>query len=215
MFVGHYSASIVAKAVSPKTPFWVLLISAQFVDVFWAIFILSGLEKVKLDPELLSNPLDLYYMPFTHSLAATFFWAIFAFVLVRYIPNLKFTFKQGLIVSCVVASHWVLDLIVHRPDLLVYDEIKVGFGLWDFPMTELIIEIALVVLSVLYLCNKVSFSPTYKRRMIYFGVLLILLQLSSVFGPIPQSVHLLVLASLFIYIGLAFVGFFSERNTIS
>jgi len=212
MFVGHYSASIVAKAVSPKTPLWLLLVAAQLVDIFWTSFVLLGIEKVRLDFSLLSNPLDLYFMPFTHSLAATFFWAVIAYVLVRLIPRLNLTVKQSFIIAAVVASHWLLDLIVHRHDLLVFDDIKVGLGLWNYPIIALIVEVMLVAASVIFLCTKSSFSYLYKRRVIVFALVLVILQISSMFRAIPNTVSLLVMTSFSIYIGIAIVGYFMDRK---
>ncbi len=73
MFVGHYAASFVAKTVDKRIPLWVLFIAAQAVDVFWAVLVLLGVEKVRIAPGITaSNPLDLYYFPYTHSLVASF-----------------------------------------------------------------------------------------------------------------------------------------------
>ena len=51
-------------------------------------------------------------------------------------------------------SHWVLDLIVHRPDMPVLpgnmgDLPRLGFGLWTEPMIAAAVELALVVLGAL------------------------------------------------------------------
>jgi hypothetical protein len=46
MFIGHYGVSFAAKAIKPSIPLWVLFLAAQIVDVFWAIIVLLGIEKV-------------------------------------------------------------------------------------------------------------------------------------------------------------------------
>jgi len=75
MYMGHYAASFTAKAVDKRIPLWILFIVAQAADVFWAILVLFGIEKVRIVPGITaSNPLDLYYYPFTHSLLASFVW---------------------------------------------------------------------------------------------------------------------------------------------
>jgi hypothetical protein len=48
MFVGHYGLSFAAKRMNPHVPLWVLFIAVQLLDVFWAPFILAGIEKVRL-----------------------------------------------------------------------------------------------------------------------------------------------------------------------
>src|SRR5689334_23985237 len=68
MFVGHYGPSFAAKAVRKPIPLWVLFIAVQLLDVFWSIFVLLGIEKVHIVPGITAtNPLDLYYMPYTRS----------------------------------------------------------------------------------------------------------------------------------------------------
>ena len=64
-----YSAAFAAKAYASKIPLRTLFDAAQFVDFLWAIFILTGVEKARIVPGLMAgSPLDLFYMPFTHSL---------------------------------------------------------------------------------------------------------------------------------------------------
>ena len=69
MFVGHYGPSFAAKALKKSIPLSVLFIAVQLLDVFWSIFVLLGIEKVRIVSGITAtNPLDLYYMPYTHSL---------------------------------------------------------------------------------------------------------------------------------------------------
>src|SRR5438034_5643892 len=80
MFVGHYGVSFGAKKAEPAIPLWVLFIAVQLLDVLWAPFVLLGIEKVRIVPGFTaSNPLDLYYMPYTHSLVAAIGWSVVAF----------------------------------------------------------------------------------------------------------------------------------------
>src|SRR5216684_6212030 len=81
VFVGHYGPSLAAKALKKTIPLWVLFIAVQWVDVLWSIFVLLGIEKVRIVPGITAtNPLDLYYMPYTHSLIGSMPWSIAASV---------------------------------------------------------------------------------------------------------------------------------------
>jgi hypothetical protein len=56
----------------------------------------------------------------------------------------------GIVIGAVVFSHWVLDLLVHRPDLPILpgnaDHLPLlGFGLWEISMLSAIVELALVL----------------------------------------------------------------------
>src|SRR5213075_2653334 len=144
MFVGHYGVSFAAKQAEPGLPLWVLFIAVQLLDVLWAPFVLLGIEKVRIVPGITaSNPLDLYYMPYTHSLVAALLWSAGAFVVYRLAMPEGNT--AALVVAGAVFSHWVLDFVVHRPDLPLYDNAaKVGLGLWNLPAVALGLEALLL-----------------------------------------------------------------------
>jgi len=131
LFTGHYSVSFAAKSAEKRIPLWLLFVAVQFIDVLWSIFVLLGIEKVRIVPGITaSNALDLYYMPYTHSLLGVLCWSALAYAVCQFAPSLRGR-RIGLILSAAVFSHWILDLIVHRPDLALYDSVgKMGFG-WE------------------------------------------------------------------------------------
>ena len=130
MFVGHYGVGFAAKRVEPSIPLWLLFLAVQFLDVLWAPFVLLGIEKVRIVPGFTAtNPLDLYYMPFTHGLVAAILWSCAGGLAYQILarPSRR---QAGVVIGVAVFSHWVLDFIVHRPDLPLYDNsAKVGLGL--------------------------------------------------------------------------------------
>ena len=90
MFIGHYGPAYAIKAIRPTIPLWLLFVAVQLVDVGWALLVLLGVEKVRIVPGITaSNPLDLYYMPYTHSLAAAALWAGAAIVLGKLLPGVR------------------------------------------------------------------------------------------------------------------------------
>jgi hypothetical protein len=57
------------KKVEPTLPLWMLFLAAQLPDVLWAAFVLLEIEHYRILPGITASlPLDLYYMPYTHSL---------------------------------------------------------------------------------------------------------------------------------------------------
>src|SRR5215469_13047279 len=110
MFVGHYGPSFAGKALDKddRIPLWLLFIAVQFVDVLWAIFVLLGIEKARIVPGITaSSPLDLYYMPYTHSLVGAIGWSALAFVFCQLVPKLRGR-RTGMILALAVFSHWIL-----------------------------------------------------------------------------------------------------------
>src|SRR5439155_9333394 len=107
MFVGHYGVSFASKSADRSIPLWVLFIAVQLLDVAWAPFVLLGIEKVRIVPGITaSSPLDLYYMPYTHSLIAALLWSAGAFVIYRLWMRGDGNFA-ALVVAVAVFSHWV------------------------------------------------------------------------------------------------------------
>src|SRR5690242_6177777 len=126
MFVGHYGPGFAIKAVRPAITLWLLFIAVQLVDVAWSMLILLGIEKARIVPGITaSNPFDLYYMPYTHSLAAAILWSVAAGALSKVLLGLR-KWSSAAWIGAAVFSHWVLDWLVHRPDLPLYgDTMKV------------------------------------------------------------------------------------------
>src|SRR5438445_7187919 len=88
MFVGQYGVSFASKSADRSIPLWVLFLAVQLLDVVWAPLVLLGVEKVRIVPGITaSNPLDLYYMPYTHSLIAAVLWSLAASVAYRYLAR--------------------------------------------------------------------------------------------------------------------------------
>ena len=146
MFVGHYSAALAAKAVEPRGPLWAYVAAAQLVDIGWGVLVMAGIEKVRIDPSLPGSALDLYHMPWTHSLPAAVIWSVAAGAICRW--ALKWPGRVSGMVGAVVFSHWLLDWLVHRPDLLLWPGgEKVGLGWWNYPLPEQALEIGLLGLG--------------------------------------------------------------------
>jgi hypothetical protein len=210
MFAGHYSSALVAKAAAPRVPLWTLLIAAQFVDILWVIFVFSGLEHARLVPGLPSSPLDLYYMPYTHSLLATCFWSAIAFVVAQ--NGLRLGNGAALVVAATVASHWFLDLLVHRPDLpIAFGARKLGLGIWDYPVPAYLLEVLCIVVSM-WLCVR-SCGVTGRRLRPWLGFAggLVLLQTATAFGPLPTSLTGMLVSALALYLLIPWVGARVER----
>ncbi|MGH7492452.1 MAG: hypothetical protein ACREOO_08655 [bacterium] len=206
MFVGHYGVSFFAKRMDTSIPLWILFIAVQLVDVFWAIFVLLGIEKVRIVPGITAtNPLDLYYMPYTHSLLASCVWLGLGALGYRFLGTHPRTWRAGIIVGVAVFSHWILDFLVHRPDLPLYDDaFKTGLGLWNYPAFAFLLETGLMFGGMfLYLRASEPKTPLGKYGMPIFGILMLLLQSSVFFGPPPGSPAAVAITALFSYFAFA------------
>ena len=214
MFVGHYSVAFAVKSEQNKISLWVLFVAVQLLDFIWAPFVLLGVEKMRIAPGITAaNPLDLYYMPYTHSLIGALAWSALAFLIYKGTSRAKVS--AALIVALAVFSHWILDLIVHRPDLAIYDDtLKVGFGLWNYRGLEFGLEMAILVAGIIiYFKRNVVRSMVRKYSLIIFGVLLILIQTGNTFVSRPlSSDHAVAFTALISYTLFTAVAFLLEKK---
>ena len=210
MFVGHYGISFAAKKVAPSVSLATLFVAVQLLDVGWSILVLLGIEKVRIVPGITaSNALDLYYMPFTHSLIGALTWSLAAALVYRLVRP-RAAPISALVVGGAVFSHWVLDLLVHRPDLSLYDDTaKVGLGLWNFPAVELPLEIV-VLFGGLWL--YFGTGVTRRTGMVMFTILMAIIQVLNFLAPPPASDRAEALTALGAYVVLALgIGLLERR----
>ncbi len=196
MFIGHYVAALGAKKISPKVSLGTLLLASQFIDLLWPIFLLLGLEHVRIDPgNTVFTPLDFYDYPISHSLLAVFGWSL-GFGLVYY--AVRRSGRNAVILGALVLSHWVLDFISHRPDLPLIPggTTRVGLGLWNSFAASVMVETALFVVGAfLYLRAAKARDRVGKYALWAFLLLLAALYVANMFGPPPPGVQALAVAA--------------------
>ncbi|MGD0192830.1 MAG: hypothetical protein ABSD74_19000 [Rhizomicrobium sp.] len=187
MFIGHYGPAFGAKAALRAVPLWVFFLAVQWLDVVWSVLVLNGVEKVRIEPGYTeASPLVLYYMPYTHSLAGSLILsAMFGGV-----AALFFRGRRGLVLlvcAAAVFSHWILDLLVHKPDLWVYDDVKVGLGLWRWVWISLPLELVFLWLGA---WSYARFVPAKRGGNVWLWVFVAAMSAVQVygdFGPAPSS----------------------------
>ena len=214
MFVGHYGPSFAIKAIRPSIPLWLLFIAVQLVDVAWAVLVLLGVEKVRIVPGITaSNPFDLYYMPYTHSLVAAVLWALATVVLCKPWPGVR-KWPTAAAVGAAVFSHWMLDFLVHRPDLSLYDDtMKVGLGIWNYPVIALSLEALLLFGGmVMYLRRTKANNVVGRFGPPVFGILMLAIQSYIFFGPPPASPGAAAITALVSYALFAAVAEWLDRQ---
>ena len=184
MFIGHWAPALAVAAKRQRPGLGTLFIAAQLVDWAFFVFVLLGIEKMRLNPGISAvSPLDLYFMPYTHSLVGALVWGSGTTVVIWAILRDR---TAGLLVGAVVVSHWFLDLLVHMPDLTIAGSApKLGFGLWNYPAIEMPLELA-ITFGALWLYVRAR-RPQLGRALLLMALLLGL-QLFNWFGPVAIEV---------------------------
>lgn len=197
MFIGHWAPALLAAAASPRAPkLGTLFVAGQLVDWAFMAFLLTGVEEMRITPGITTmNPMDLYYMPYTHSLLGS---AVFAIAFAAILFLWRRDTVTAMIGGLVVLSHWFMDLLVHRPDLtLAGSPPKYGLGLWNFPVVAVPLELILLVGAfILYIrSTKGPIAPPIILLVVLLG-----LQAFDWLSPSPE--HYSIAFPL-----LAFIGF--------
>jgi hypothetical protein len=214
VFAGHYGPSFAIRAVRPDIPLWVLFLAAQLIDIVWAMLVLAGIEKLRIVPGITAaNPLDLYYMPYTHGLVAALSWSVGAAVVCRWAFRWK-GWSAAAWVGAAVMSHWVADWLVHRPDLPLYgDSLKVGLGLWNHVVLSFGLEVLVLVGGLwLYMSRTRGLTPVGRFGPIVLLVLMLAVQVASLIGPMPPSPATVAASGLVAYVAFAAVAAWIDRQ---
>ena len=214
MFVGHYSAAFIAKRLEPRLPLWSLLLAVQLVDVVWAVLVLLGIERATIDFSLPGNPLVLSYMPYTHSLPATLLWSVLAGLIGMLIwSGGKRKLALAVTLGFTVASHWLLDLLVHRHDLALWGSShKIGLGLWNLPLLSFGLEVILLLGSVWFLARSGNWAQQRNRALAGLCLGLLALQVASQFAAPPSSLQQMVASALAVFLLVPLAGRWVEAS---
>jgi hypothetical protein len=195
MFIGHFAVALAAKKAAPHTSLGTLFIASQFIDLLWPLFVLVGVEHVRIVPGITAvTPLDFYDYPYTHSLLAVLFWGILLGILHVVV---KRDVRAGLVVSLCVLSHWLLDLLTHRPDLPIglSGDSRWGIGLWNSFAGTLLVESALFAGGVYLYASSTSAKNGVGRVGFWsLAATLFVVYLANLFGPPPPSVSMIAIA---------------------
>jgi len=217
MFVGHYGVAFLVKRFEKQIPLWQLFLAVQFVDVLWCVFILLGVEKARITQDYRGSlPLDLSYMPYTHSLIAAIVWSI-----VAYLACWSFALKSkpsaqrvSLLVALAVLSHWILDWLVHRPDLPLYDNAhKMGLALWNYPLAALVLETG-IYFGGMWLYLRATSATTFpgKYGMAILGFVILAIQVIVFWWPVLPNANIAAVVFLVGYLQLAAAAGWLEKK---
>jgi len=210
MTTGHFGFGLGVKAKARFVPLWILMISTYLLDFIFIILMSFGIESFKsINPTHPSYGAVIIHAYYSHSLVGALLISGVAGIIAKFIWDNK----TGFVIGIVAFSHWILDLIVHRPDLPILPGNAgnlplLGFGLWKIPIASVILELIIVGVSVyLYYksaMNSIDKSNENKTR-VYLAVgtsgLLLLALLTSDFGGFSLSLNILIMLLLIVLCG--------------
>jgi hypothetical protein len=208
MFVGHYAPALVLRARVMDAPLWALFLAAQLVDVAFFLLCFPGVERF-VDKPGEHPPFEVTSGVVTHSLAATPLWALGAFVAGAAWRGAR----VGAALAAATASHWLLDLIVHVPDLPLglTQQPAVGLGLWRRPLLSFGLEMVLLAGSYLLLRPRLAAHERARADRLVPAMALVQGLYHFQLVPLPPSQALMALGALAGFVLLAAAAWSIER----
>jgi len=212
MFLGHYGVAFAARRAAPRTSLGTTIFAAQWLDELWPILLLAGVEQVRIVPGLMAaSALDFVSYPISHSLVTALGWAVLI-GLVYYVVR---RYGRGAwIVGASVASHWLLDAPMHRPDLPLWpgSHTFVGLGLWNSLWATIVIELALFATGiVLYVRGTRALDRIGSWGLWAMVALLVFFFIGGTMGAPPPDARALALTTLGLWLFVPW-GWWVDRH---
>jgi FtsH-binding integral membrane protein len=189
MFVGHFALGLAAKRATPRVSLATLFAAAQLADLLWPFLLAAGVEQVRIDPgNTAFTPLDFVSYPYSHSLVMLIVWGValgYGYTTLRRQNGRTFA-----VLAALVVSHWVLDVVTHRPDMPIYPGgPRFGLELWRSVPATIAVESAMFAAAVWIYARATRPRDRIGRwSLVGMVALLVVSYLAAAFGPPPPSV---------------------------
>jgi membrane-bound metal-dependent hydrolase YbcI (DUF457 family) len=189
MFIGHFALAFASKRAAPAVSLGTLFLACQFADLLWPTLLALGLERVEIEPgNTLVTPLKFVSYPYSHSLVMLLAWAALFALVYRIVKGSRPAAIAT--IAALVFSHYILDVITHRPDMpvTINGPARLGLGLWNLPGTTLALE------SVMFIVGTAVYAGVTRERdragRIGFLALIVVLSafyFAALYGPPPPN----------------------------
>ena len=227
MFIGHYGPAIYDVVRSGKVKLWQAFLAVQAMDIVFCLLVPFGLEGASSirDGQLVFD------IDYSHSFVGAIVIAFLAAGLYRLTNRGDAGSMRGFwIIFLLAFSHWPLDWLVHRPDLVWVpgSETYLGLGLWDYAWPTYWLEVALLGTAVAFWLAKTK-GPLWTTIAAWITVaLLSVIQFFSItsmtlqqqagtldIAALPSGTPFAITGLLF-FVGIAaWIGFLERKRAYS
>jgi hypothetical protein len=201
MFAGHVGAAMAIGRAERRVNVGVLVFAALLLDFVLWLLVLLGWESATIPANFNTTHQPEFVFPYSHGLVASIGWSALAGIatFVWYPCLRQARLRAAALVSAAVFSHWLLDALVHAPELPIAGaaSAKVGLWLWQTMPVALAIETAIALAGLYLFVAGASLPPA---RKVWLSVLSIVVVGFTVAGmtvaPAPPSVVAMAASSL-------------------
>ena len=213
MFIGHFAMGFGAKKYAPTVSLGILFLACQLADFIWPNLVLLGIESVEIEPGITAmTPFNFVHYPYSHSLIALLLWASLLGALYALLTRVGT--RAAIVIGVLVLSHWILDVVTHRPDMPITlsNATLVGVGLWNYPVVAVTLELLLFAGGV-WLYARHTRPLNRKGNIGFWGLVIFLLvvYVANLAGPLPPSATAVAWSAQALWLVVIW-GFWIDRN---
>jgi hypothetical protein len=209
MFAGHLGAGLILKRANPSVNLGVLFLASFFLDVILWVFILLGVESIRIPTDFPQRHYFTFVFPYSHGFGSSVCWSLLAGLVGYWQWRTPASARRSaaLILTLAVFSHFILDFLVHVPEMPVFGpgSYLLGLGLW----THLPLALGLETL-IAFIGTYLSLRDSRLRfsRKLPLALLVMLVTGMTVIGqslqtstPKPFQVAVSSITTIFLLIG--------------
>jgi hypothetical protein len=218
MGVGHLAVGLMLKRAEPRVNVGLLFFATLLPDFLLGVFYWLGLEQASIPTHYENAHSLVFSFPYSHGLLASLLWSALVFLLARYLWQQGGSPRIGIIFGLAVLSHFILDFIVHVPELPVFgrNSYKLGLGLWDHMSIALTLEMLLVVAGLILYLTRARGTGFSAR----FGILLLMILFSALTvvgmtSSAPPNLTVLAVSWIVTPLVLSGISFWLDRDSVS
>jgi len=214
--INHAATALVLKRRYPTVRMAFILLAVQAVELLWVALNLLGVETTTTDATVRSvQNIHLVHMPWSHSLATTLAFSVVAWTFIRFALGKP---KIAIAVALGMASHLLLDLVTHSPDIAIAPGLavqKLGTGFYSsVPLVAFLLELGFgIVCWRIYRGSRWLLLAIIGFNVANLSMFLPqLVGIEAALAGQPTTLTLIILAQ--IVVTLAMVGWLSRRRDL-
>jgi hypothetical protein len=187
MGVGHAAVALGASRVEPRINVGVLIFVAFLADFLLGIFAAFGLERAHVPPDFATRHYLTFTFPYSHGFVSLLLWGVLLGALLCWLDQ-RNRWRAFFVIAALVFSHFILDALVHVPELPLLGENspKLGLTLWNHMPLELALE-TLMAIAGIAVYWKLGGSKLSRWGLALFILLLTALTWTQLFMTQPPS----------------------------
>jgi hypothetical protein len=171
-----------------------LLVFAAFLaDFLLGVFAFLGFERAHVPADYASRHYLTFTFPYSHGLMFLLLWGILLGALLCWVDR-RHRVRAFLVIAALVLSHFILDGLVHVPELPLAgpNSFKVGLGLWNHMPLELSLETVMAIAGLALYWKLAGHSTARRWGIAIFVLLLTVLTWTQLWSVTPPTTSQLI-----------------------